>query len=323
VTAIPPGANAEVQRILAAVETAQAAEPDAADQALTDRMVVAKIERLRAALDAATRERDDARSELATERAATAERDAEIERLTEEVESSDAIRAGVWAMHGAIEAENARLRSAATRTATVLNDLIEYATDPGVEALGARWELRHALGRTCAPGELTTPAPVSALYPPRVEWVVQVHDPESWEAERDGWEQVGPAYPTRWHAHDRADRRRACRDEPAVRVVAVERTYTLDTAEGAAELPAAPYPTTEDYRFVVRGRPAAGGSTVRTLAEAEQQMATRRQRRPDSPPMAIYRREQVWSVVADETHDASAARESAREAPGATTGDTL
>jgi hypothetical protein len=43
-------------------------------------------------------------------------------------------------------AENVRLRAAATRGADALDTLIYDSSDPGTEALGARWELRHATG---------------------------------------------------------------------------------------------------------------------------------------------------------------------------------
>jgi len=144
------------------------------------------------------------------------------------------------------QAEIARLRSASTRAATVLDDLIEYATDPGVEALGARWELRHELGRTCVPAELLTPAVVPPL-PTTENFRVVLRDEDADDEPHRGWQQIG--------------------------------------------------------------------STVRTRAEAQQQMATRRRHHPDWPGMAIWRQQHTWSVAAVETRDASRAPESAQDAP--------
>lgn len=60
----------------------------------------------------------------------------------------------------------AKLAEAAKRALTSLEDLIADSRDPGVEALGARWELAEALGALHAnklpleePGFLSTPTP--------------------------------------------------------------------------------------------------------------------------------------------------------------------
>ncbi|MFE3202160.1 hypothetical protein [Embleya sp. NPDC059237] len=106
--------------------------------------------------------------------------------------------------------------------------------------------------------------------------------------------------------HERAEAAEWPDDEPTAPEVV---TVSLDAAGPP------PYPTTEDYRVVARGRPAPVDSTVNTLAEAERQMATWRRRRPDSPPLEIRRRQQVWSVAAIEDRDATGAPESPADTP--------
>jgi hypothetical protein len=108
----------------------------------------------------------------------------------------------------------------------------------------------------------------------------------------------------RWRAAEVKRLRRLNAESPPVNISTDER--------GEAD---PPLPTTEDYRVVARDRPVPIGSTVCTLAEAEQQMATYRRRRSDLPPMEIWRREQVWSVAAVETRDAKRAPESSAGAP--------
>lgn len=136
-------------------------------------------------------------------------------------------------------ADAARSETCATEAAREADELREQAglvegQEQAIAAADAdRDRLRSARQRARAVPELRAAA-VPPLYPPRVEWVVQVHEPEAWEAEPDGWEQVGPAYPTREDAHARAARRRAGRGGPQVRVVAVARTYTLDALADSA-----------------------------------------------------------------------------------------
>lgn len=179
----------------------------------------------------------------AVERAERAEAEVAEQAATiaghEKAAGSDGrIIADLEAINDEVRAENERLRAAATRAADALDDLIANTSDPGVEALGARWELRHALRNRTGSGPLPTTE----------DYRVVLRDEADADGPSGGWQRVGSTEPTldravaqmatRRRHHPEWDEMRVWRRQDVWSIAATEARDASRAPEGPADAPA-------------------------------------------------------------------------------------